>query len=1265
VLQPLSDQPLGAAVTALYQEPDGNLLIGLDRDSPAFGSSLLRLTPGGLEGIEAASGLKIRQLYRRTDGSILVATPMSLQIIRNGQRLPGPQPHWYPEILGPMGGSPPLIYAEGRIYRLDGDRLLLDDSGEWPRRGGRVDSEADPEGNGWLGIGGNVYRNGDLVVTGVGEVRGFAFDHEGSVWIAANGLHRLKPALIRVFGSPEGAVDNVYPIHLDPDGTLWFGSFGSGMVRMKDGEFQRFGLRDGLPGDLVTAIHRDRDGQLWVGAYNGSICAFRPHQPCDRPIPLSGEVIRAIHQDRSGSLWVGTDNGLFRRTGGEWVRLDQEDGVPRVPVRVVLEMGNGELWFGTNGAGLLHYLPGAGFDRFTTSDGLSSDLIRSIYRDDEGVLWVGTEGRGLNRLELARGSLAGAKVTTYRRLHGMYEEVIHQILEDDFGRLWMSSNRGLFWVQLDELNAFARGEIVRVHSSHYTERDGLRNREANGGVNGTGVKTADGRLWFGTQAGVAVVDPATIRRNAVPPQVAIQEVKAGGAEFHPDPDGILRLPVGLRSLEIDYTALSFLAPDNVQFRYRLAGFDDDWVMPGNRRTAFYTRVPPGDYRFQVVASNNDGVWNEAGESIELVLPPYFYETGWFRGLGVLLLAGILGTAIAFRARRARHREDELVGLVHERTRQLESEKEASEAARREAERHSRVAEQALATVADQADQLREIDQAKSKFFANVSHEFRTPLTLMIGPLEDVRQGLHGRITPEQDREVSVSLRNARRLLRLVDQLLDVAKLEANRVAVRAASGNPVELLKSLLSAFSPVAERKRITARLEAPDSVTGVWYDPDLIEKVFANLIGNAFKYTPEGGSIRVTVRQTVPVAGHPDFADMPEGQLTVTVRDSGPGIARAELPRVFERFYRTESAKENEGGTGIGLSLARDLVRLHHGTISVEGEEGFGASFTVPLPLGRSHFDQSQLDDGRSQVTPAGDGLPINEEDPLEIEADVAPDGIPGQELPTVLLIDDNPELRRFVSKHLVMGGYGVIEATDGNEGLRLAREVVPDCIISDIMMPGMDGHELCRVLRSDRDLDFVPVILLTAKADRSDRQEGLGEGADDYLTKPFDMSELLARVSNLIASRHRLRDHVSRAPASLHPEPVEVMSGDESLLARVRQQLEANLADSEFTVDQLASGLGQSRSQLYRRLQEILQQSPSELMVRYRLERGADLLAARAGTVSEIAYGVGFKSVSHFCRRFRSHYGVTPSSWATGSEAGTGSPDRVGDDSRAAPD
>jgi signal transduction histidine kinase len=608
----------------------------------------------------------------------------------------------------------------------------------------------------------------------------------------------------------------------------------------------------------------------------------------------------ALYFDRGGHLWAGMEDRIVRLDGNQWHQVPGWEGTR--PVRVFLETRDGALWIGTNGAGIARW-DGSRLVRITAADGLPSDLVRSLYQDADGTLWVGTEGRGLAALEpSAWNEETGPQKRRIVRIgaeHGLYDETIPQILEDQAGRLWMNTNRGIFWVTKAELHDFVSARIPRVHSTSYTERDGLKNWEGNGGFYPAGARTRDGRLWFPTQDGVVMVEPGRLAPTALPPAV-VERLVAGDSAFNPS-DGPVALGVNQRNLQLEYTASSFVEPGNVRFRYRLEPYDPDWIDAGNRRTAFYTRVPPGHYRFRVQVGSSIGSWNEPAEAtLELGLAARFWETTWFRwGLALALGASLL-LAVRLRVARLRQRARQLELVVAERTQQLSAQNTQLER---------------------QAAQLTELDRAKTRFFANVSHEFRTPLTLTIGPLEDLRS--RSTNDPDGSRWLDLALRNARRLLRLVNQILDVAKLEAGQMKLARRRFDLVPFARGVTAAFEPVALQRRIELRVQAPDSLIGA-FDPDALEKILTNLLSNALKFTPPEGRVTVSL-------------DIDAQRVVLTVADTGPGIPAHQLPFVFERFYQAdESANRAEPGTGIGLSLVKELVELHRGTIRVESAVG-----------------------------------------------------------------------------------------------------------------------------------------------------------------------------------------------------------------------------------------------------------------------------------------------------------------------------------------
>ena len=648
--------------------------------------------------------------------------------------------------------------------------------------------------------------------------------------------------------------------------------------------------------------------------------------------------------------------------------------------------------------------------------------------------------------------------------------------------------------------------------------------------------------------------------------------------------------VALRDLSLALLWITLAAAAGVLVLFGIL-FRGSLVTPLQRLIAGVRRVDAGDLNVAVPV----GVQDELGEL-----------AGGFNGMTASL----------------KTYATEMETLVGARTAELEAEKE---------------------TVAKQAEALRALDEAKSEFFANVTHEFRTPLTLTLGPLDDVLAGDYGAVPEEARQPLALARTSAGRVLGLINQILDVARLEAGQTRLRARELDLGAAVRAQVEAFSTAAVHKHIGTEVDT--EAVRVWADPEHLATIVRNLLANAFKFTPTGGAIRVSV------AADRDTA-------RVSVRDSGPGIAPDDLPRVFDRFYQVRSdAPDRPLGTGIGLSLARELAGLHGGQLMAESEVGFGSTFTLALPLGRDHLapDAVVEDAPASEAAPAptpapasvavlgGDGHPGT-------PAEVADDPADADDVTTVLLVEDQPDVRAYVRRHIEKAGYRVVEAADGEAGLEAARRIVPDLVVSDVMMPRLDGLGLCRALKADSATDFVPVVLLTAKAAPEDRLEGIRQLADAYLTKPFAPAELVATIAARIAVRQQLRARFQAegpalavgdgAPPALTPSPVEVASAEAAFVASVREAIEAGLGDEDFNVGRLAEAVGLSRSQLHRRLKDALDETPSAAIRTMRLERAAQLLEARAGTVSEVAYAVGFKSVAHFSTSFQKHHGRRPS-------------------------
>jgi signal transduction histidine kinase/DNA-binding response OmpR family regulator len=526
------------------------------------------------------------------------------------------------------------------------------------------------------------------------------------------------------------------------------------------------------------------------------------------------------------------------------------------------------------------------------------------------------------------------------------------------------------------------------------------------------------------------------------------------------------------------------------------------------------------------------------------------------------------------------------------------------------------------TARAEAERIRETDALKSRFFANISHEFRTPLTLIQGPLKQIEEGISQDGNPLAEvptRHLTMMRRNTDRLLELVNQLLDLSKLDSRAMRLRVVRGDVIQSVKMIVGSFESLAERNRLHYHVHYPETTVFGYFDRDKLEKIVTNLLGNAFKYTPEGETIVVR-------------AEIDEKRFRFSVEDSGPGIAKKELKQIFDRFYQVESADNK--GSGIGLALVKELMDLYRGQISISSEPGKGSRFKISLPIDRESFRPEEIvPDGL-----AGENRVSQIDNGTDAEENLKPAATPDLNLPLALVVEDNDDLRQFIGE-CIGGQYRVLEADTGTAGWKSALMAIPDVIISDVMMPGFDGFELAEKLKKDERTSHIPVILLTAKAGLQHKIEGLKTGADDYLTKPFDAPELLTRMANLITQRRLLRKKFA-GQIILKPSEVTVESADDRFLQKVMQAIEQNLGEEEFSVEKLAEAVAMSRSQLHRKLQALLDKSPSDLLRQTRLFRAQELLQKKAGTPSEIGYLVGFSSHTYFSKAFKDEFGISPS-------------------------
>ena len=627
----------------------------------------------------------------------------------------------------------------------------------------------------------------------------------------------------------------------------------------------------------------------------------------------------------------------------------------------------------------------------------------------------------------------------------------------------------------------------------------------------------------------------------------------------------------------------------------LDGLDRDWVYSGQRNNVTYAGLKPGKYLFKTAGANNDGIWNEEGATLSIHILPPSWLTWWAYVLYVFFLAGIGALIWRYLVNRAKMRT-------------------------------------AIEVERIEKENVRELDQVKSRFFTNISHEFRTPLTLIAGPVNDLLKS-DGRSKDQEKKLLSLVKRNTRRLHQLINQLLEISKLETGRMKLEISEGDLSGFLRSIAFSYLSLAEKNRIQYSVDVEKSSESFFFDSDKIEKIATNLISNALKCTPEGGSVRVSLVYLP----HPSKRDITRAKIIVS--DTGPGIPAEERDKIFDRFYQVIG---HEGmyteGTGIGLALTKEIVDLYRGEIRLESDMGKGSAFSVTLPVSREFFREDEITEIAS----------VSELDEY-IEPDLSSadevENLDGKELikgfdkgnPLILIVEDNADLRAYISQSLALN-FQILETGNGAEGLEKAREIIPDLVITDLMMPAMDGMEMCRSLKEDERTSHIPVIILTAKADQTTKLESLETGADDYLVKPFDSIELKARVNNLIKQRIKLRKKFSRQFFLKNPDKA-LSNTDEYFLEKVSDIIKDHLANADFSVELFSRLAGMSSSQLYRKINAIAGLSPSQFIRNLRLKHSLLLLEKENGNIARIAYEVGFNDHAYFSKCFRELYGISP--------------------------
>ncbi|MGX5690639.1 hybrid sensor histidine kinase/response regulator transcription factor [Arcticibacter tournemirensis] len=1032
-----------------------------------------------------------------------------------------------------------------------------------------------------------IYRDNNGVMWVGTFKKGISYYHESIIKFP---LYRHQPK------EPNSlSYEDVNRFVEDAKGNLWIGTNGGGLVyfdRQKN-SFLTFkhepGNSNSLSNDVVVSLCIDHQQKLWVGTYFGGLDCFDgktfTHYRYNNSdsSSLSDDRVWEIMEDSNKDLWIGTLAGGLNRFIPEKRSFERFKSGPNSIqsnyIAALLEDRRGNIWIATDNGIDIKMKRSGKFVHYAHSEkdngSLSNNNVISLLEDSAGRIWAGTQD-GLNIYDWKKG-----KFRRLRSTDGLPDNTILTILEDSKGNIWLSTPNGICCIHTRKNGT---GHYI---FRNYDELDGLQGRGFN---ENAALKTRRGELIFGGANGFNLFSPEAISVSKKAPAVVFTDFQLFNRSVLPgeavDGNGILKHSISETSeiilnydqnvFSIEFAALNFSNAAKNKYAYKLEGFNTNWLTTDSRnRKATYTNLDPGEYIFRVRASNDSGVWNNDGSSLKITIRPPFWKTPLAYAAYIVAILGLL-LYIRWRG-------------IKELKSQFAVEQERQEAQR-----------------------MHELDMMKIKFFTNVSHEFRTPLSLILSPLDKLLKNISD--SSDEKRHLQLIQRNARRLLNLVNQLMDFRKMEVNELKLQLEEGDIVDFIKESFQSFTDLAEKKDIRFSLKSALNNFVTAFDHDKVDRILFNLLSNAFKFTSDGGTISLELA-----------LEQRAGEayvLKISIRDSGIGIPKEKQELIFERFFQNDvpGSMVNQG-SGIGLAITREFVNLHHGTIRVDSEPNKGSCFTVELPVKASGQILSTVIDEPGALLKGREEF--------------------SEKRLTILLVEDNEDFRFYLKDNLRQY-YNVIEAENGKTGWARALGNHPDLIVSDISMPEMNGIDLCLKIRNDKRTVHIPVILLTAMTGEEQLLRGLETGASDYMTKPFNFEILISKIKNLLTQHESLRKTYQRQ-VEVKPTEIDVVSADEKFIRQALAIIERNISNPDFSVEEFSKEMCMSRVALYKKLLQLTRQTPSEFIRTIRLKRAALLLDKSQTTVSEIAYEVGFNNPKAFAKYFKTEFGVLPSSWS----------------------
>lgn len=1087
------------------------------------------------------------------------------------------------------------------------------------------------------------------------RVRDIYQDEKGRIWVTTyKGISIITEGKIynvlpqEISGIP---YNSIYKIFKDSKNGIWIGTWSGGLAYQSnfDNRFIHSGKeqRDSeINDEFVSSFAEKNDGTILIGTEFGNLNKLNRELNRMINIPLRTKNNKKIENIKSllfdnqkQTLWVGTfldglwfqksnesvlhqlkkfnesrvsiyalamsDSFLFIGTYGNGLYLyntvtekmkqflfqaDDTSSISNNNIRSIIIGKDKTVWIGTN-HGLNHFYPGEErFERFTfnpgAENGISGDEIFTLQQDRQGIIWIGTSGGGINKFNPETNIFE-----CYTVKNGLVGNDVYGIEEDNKGMLWISTDNGIS--NFDPYN--------KIFRNFYRE-DELQGNQFNPGAV---FQASSGEIFFGDTKGFTFFSPEQMKTNPFPPQVILTSLSINNIpvdSYSSDPpltkalqlEKELNLSYNQNSLTFYFVANNFLLPNKNRFKYRLINYDKNWIEAGSQNFATYTKIPPGEYVLEVIACNNDNLWNNSPTQLKIIISPPFWLS-WYAYLTYLVILGLIIYFIfGWALERQRFKKELLLErYAHESQAQLQ--------------------------------------ELKLRFFTNIAHEFRTPLTLIASPINQLLEKF--RLEKTVREHLLTMQRNSNRLLRLINQLIDIRKIELGKSVLNRQNMDLIALCRDVISNFENELKDKEIQLFFSSANEKLPMYADSEKVDKILFNLLSNAVKFTHEKGEIRIVVYESKTdnlsdeyvTIGKPSH----DTKICIEFTDCGPGIPENEINLIFERFE--QGKKSQASGTGIGLHMALEYTRMHNGYIKVKSKIGLGSTFVVCLPLTDSINQLNYLSEESDLINLVKHPENLIAGDEIRFEK---------EKTFTILIIEDNFELRDYL-KNLLGQQYRVVTCSNGKQGLETAFTILPDMVITDVMMPQMDGFEVCKELKNNVQSNHIPVVLLTALNEPEKQIDGFKTGADAYISKPFDENVLLAQIENIIRSRVRLKETFSFSDTQWANE-MDLLSSDRLLIEKATSIIEKHLNEKTFTLEELANKLGISSSSLYRKLKLLTNQSPTEFVRYIRLKKALKLMKNGNSNVDEISYSIGFNSHSYFTSSFKKQFGKTPTEY-----------------------